>query len=410
MLSDMTRHDNGLACETSTGDRFRVVRLANGLGLDAHRAAWQDLAAAACEPNVFYEPWLLEPAIASLRGDSTLEIVLVYEEDSGRAGRLCGLFPLERQAADRRRPLARLALWKHLHCFSCTPLIRAEAGPATLEAFFHWLGHGDVSARWMAFDHVGLDGPFARMLAAELSRRGARALQLERFERAFVETSESADAYLRAAMTGKRRREVERHARKLGELGAMQIRMLTPDDGDILEAWLDDFLALEASGWKGRDRSAIACRSDEQRFFRAAARGAFEANRLMMLAIDLDGRPIAMKCNFLTPPAFAGGFAYKIAFDEAFGRHSPGVVLEFENLHRIHTEPRLDWMDSCAKADHPMLDRMWRERRAVGDLLVSTGRPGGEVGLRIFEAMRRLKRHGRSARGSKPAEKAMETT
>jgi CelD/BcsL family acetyltransferase involved in cellulose biosynthesis len=410
MINDTTLHDDGLGYETSTGDRLRVVRLANGRGLDAHRAAWRDLAEAACEANVFYEPWLLEPAIASLRGNSNLEIVLVYEDDGGRTGRLCGLFPLERQAADRRRPLARLALWKHLHCFSCTPLIRAEVGPATLEAFFHWLGHGDVSARWMAFDHVGLDGPFARLLAAELARRGARALQLERFERAFIETSESADVYLRAAMTGKRRREVERHARKLGELGSMQIRVLTPEDGEFLEAWLDEFLTLEASGWKGRDGSAIACRSDEKRFFLAAARGAFASNRLMMLAIDLDGRPIAMKCNFLTPRAFAGGFAYKIAFDEAFGRHSPGVVLEFENLHRIHTEPRLAWMDSCAKADHPMLDRMWRERRVVGDLLVSTGRPGGEVGLRIFDAMRRLKQRGTSARGSEPARTDTETT
>lgn len=391
MASETICHEPALAYEASTGEKLRIVCLPNGEGLAAHRDAWWDLSASACEGNVFYEPFLLEPAIAELRAGAALEIVLIYQDGNGRAGRLCGLFPLERRRPDRHRPLPSLALWKHVHCFLCTPLVRADVGAATLEAFSHWLRRGDVSAQWMAFEHIGMDGPFARLLDAELDRRGARSIELERFERALVETDESADVYLRAAMSGKRRREVERHQRKLDADGGLQFRMLAPGDGEALECWLDEFLALESSGWKGRSGTAITSRPEERSFFRSAARSAFESGRLMMLAMDVAGRPVAMKCNFLTDAAQAGGFAFKIAFDEALSRHSPGVVLEFENLERIHTAPRLAWMDSCAKVDHPMLDRMWRQRRVIADVLTPTGRAGGSLGLRAFEGLRRAK-------------------
>ena len=34
-------------------------------------------------------------------------------------------------------------------------------------------------------------------------------------------------------------------------------------------------------------------------------------------------------------------------------------------------------VDSCATADHPMIDHIWRERLALADLLVRVGPDGG---------------------------------
>ena len=51
-------------------------------------------------------------------------------------------------------------------------------------------------------------------------------------------------------------------------------------------------------------------------------------------------------------------------FNETWGRFSPGVLLQLENL-KILDEPRIDWMDSCAVEDHPMIDSLWRERRNI---------------------------------------------
>jgi hypothetical protein len=68
-----------------------------------------------------------------------------------------------------------------------------------------------------------------------------------------------------------------------------------------------------------------------------------------------------MLVNFLTPP---GSFSFKTVFDESYARFSPGVLIQLENL-KILDDPRIAWMDSCAAEDHPMIDSLWTERRAI---------------------------------------------
>jgi hypothetical protein len=91
-------------------------------------------------------------------------------------------------------------------------------------------------------------------------------------------------------------------------------------------------------------------------------KGSLEAGRLEFQRLDLDGRAIAMLVNFLTPP---GSWSFKIAFDEDLARFSPGVMIELENLPRVLGHPDIDWMDSCAAENHPMIDKLWRERREI---------------------------------------------
>ena len=59
-----------------------------------------------------------------------------------------------------------------------------------------------------------------------------------------------------------------------------------------------------------------------------------------------------MLATFLTPP---GAFSFKTTFDEAFARFSPGVLLQRENLELL-ARPSIEWTDSCADMDHPMID------------------------------------------------------
>ena len=66
--------------------------------------------------------------------------------------------------------------------------------------------------------------------------------------------------------------------------------------------------------------------------------------------------------------------AIKTAFDERFARFSPGVLLQRENL-AILERPDIAWTDSCAAADHPMIDHIWRERRAIARLSIAIGGP-----------------------------------
>ena len=76
-----------------------------------------------------------------------------------------------------------------------------------------------------------------------------------------------------------------------------------------------------------------------------------------------------MLATFLTPP---GAFSFKTAFDERYARLSPGVLLQIENLRMLENDGIL-WSDSCASADHPMIDHLWRERRGIGRLSIAIG-------------------------------------
>ena len=146
---------------------------------------------------------------------------------------------------------------------------------------------------------------------------------------------------------------------RLGELGTVATRRLGP--GDDLTPWCDAFLALERSGWKGAVGSALGSSDGSEHFFRDAVAGARAAGRLEMLRLDVGERPIAMLVNFLSPP---GAFSFKIAFDEAYARFSPGVLIEIENL-AVLGRGDIAWMDSCAVEDHPMINSLWGERRTI---------------------------------------------
>ena len=133
--------------------------------------------------------------------------------------------------------------------------------------------------------------------------------------------------------------------------------------------WIEDFLALEHSGWKGAQGSALASHQATARMFREALFGAAGRGRLERLTLSLDDEPIAMLANFITPP---GAYSYKTAFDERFARYSPGVLVQRENLALLDRRG-IAWCDSCAAADHPMIDHIWRERRPVGRLSIAIG-------------------------------------
>ncbi len=65
---------------------------------------------------------------------------------------------------------------------------------------------------------------------------------------------------------------------------------------------------------------------------------------------------------------------WKIAYDEAHARSSPGVQLSLDLTEQFLADESLARVDSCATADHPMIDHLWRERLALTDLLIAPSR------------------------------------
>lgn len=139
---------------------------------------------------------------------------------------------------------------------------------------------------------------------------------------------------------------------------------------DDVARWTEDFLGLEASGWKGSRGSAMACTEASRRFARAVFAGAFARGRLLMLGLDFDGRPIARRCAFT---AGEGSFAWKTGFDERFAEFCPGILAERDNLRDFEALRGIEWMDSFTAADNLLFNRLWQDRRTVETLLIGAG-------------------------------------
>jgi GNAT acetyltransferase-like protein len=359
-----------------------------------YAAAWDDLAAAAIEPNPFYESWMLVPAIAPYTVGRDVRFVLFFATDEAHPQKpkvLCGLFPLEisnrYKGLSRKLPVRTLSLWKHKYCYLCTPLVRAGYEQQCLEAFLDWLARDGAGCQLMEFRSIGSEGSFHRALVDEFNRRGTLSFVSECFTRAMFRPARDPDDYIRKAISGDHKKSFRRLQRRLGEQGNLQYVSLGPDDDP--RSWIEEFLKLEAISWKGKQARALVSQAADQAYFEEVAMEAFRRGRMMMMAARLDGRAIAHKCNFLAAP---GSFAFKIAYDEEYARYSPGVLLEFENIRRLHQMPEIEWMDSCSNRGNSMINRIWTERLTIKDVVIGTGRGAGELWVSLMPFLKWLNR------------------
>jgi len=334
---------------------------------------WDALAQWAASPNPFFESWFLLPALEAFDPAGRVRLLRVTAD-----GNLAGLIPIARETRYYRHKLPQWCGWTHANCFLGAPLVARGLERPFWRALFAW---ADDHARGALFLHLGampLDGALHEALGVVLAEQRRAAALVHREERALLRSALSPDAYLEQALTGKKRKELRRQHNRLSELG--ELRFERRDDAQGIDQWIEAFLRLEAAGWKGKAGSALAAQADTSALFERALSGAAQRGRLERLTLSLNGAPIAMLANFITPP---GAFSFKTAFDEDYARFSPGVLLQRENLALLEREG-IEWCDSCASAGHPMIDHFWRERRAIGRISIAIG---GGVRRSVFRAI-----------------------
>ena len=328
------------------------------------RAAWDELAEAAAEPNPFFESWYLIPSLERFdkAGGSS---ILCFTE----GGALRGLMPVARRQDYQGWPLAHVGNWLHPNMFFGTPLVAPGAEIRFWRAVLGWADANPALSLFLHLNQLALDGPVYAALVSVLDADRRPWGVVQRRERALLASDLDAEAYLSKWLPARKRKDLDRRFRRLAELGDIDFKWETGSDGVM--RWIDDFLALEASGWKGDAGSALACDAATAALFRESLVGAANRERLVRLSLRLNQRPIAMLSTFLTPP---GAFGFKTAFDEGYSPFSPGFLLEREFLTALRRFD-IDWCDSCAAADHSVMNRIWHERRPVGRVSIAIGGP-----------------------------------
>lgn len=320
--------------------------------------AWQKLARNASEPNIFHEHWMLGPALRHFPTHAELGLFLLWA-GAPHESDLLGLLPVGPSWQLGRWPVPFVQNWSHHNSFLGTPLVRSG-----FEEWFWTALLEELDAKnWPGFLHIrglAIGGPLDRALRSVCAGQKRRCDLVFSEARALLESDLDAEGYYTKTVRSKKRKELRRQAKRLGEMGAVTFSCQTDNAG--LDEWINDFLKLERGGWKGQEGSALDCSADTRGFFCEALAGAARCGQLERHDLRLDGKPLAMLVNFRSPP---GSFSFKTAFDDAYSRFSPGVLLQLENL-KILEQPDIDWMDSCAAEDHPMIDSLWSGRRHIG--------------------------------------------
>ena len=354
----------------------------------SQQPAWEVLAKNAVEPNVFYEPWMFLPAILNFDADKPLSCVFVYRRDPRpkQPPLLCGFFPFEQRRTLKGLPIASLRLWDHPYLSLCTPLVHRDWTRETLHHLFDWV-IGEARYGLVDLPQIHGEGPFHQALLDVMRERRMLSYVEESHTRALIRRGLDAESYGAAAMNHLSRKEWRRQRKRLAEQGTLETRILGPA-ADV-DGWIEQFLELEASGWKGKQKTALALSHADGAFFRSIAHNAYARGQLHMLGLFLDDMPIAMKCNFL---AGDGGYTFKIAFDESYAKYSPGVQLELDNIADVHRRPNLQWLDSCSIPEHFMINRLWKEKRVIQRVLVATSRWSGNGVIGLLPMLRALKR------------------
>ncbi|HKM88786.1 MAG TPA: GNAT family N-acetyltransferase [Xanthobacteraceae bacterium] len=343
--------------------------------LDSIAGEWRELAEGALEPNVFYEPAFALAAAPVFGRDAGA--VLVWSRTKPR--RLLGFFPalIERRRYGFNLPV--LVGLTHPYDPLAVPLVEREAAEPVIAA---WLAHlaGDAALPgFLLLPFLPEVGAFAVALDAILERAQMPAADFNRQRRALLAPSGDRSLYIEQAVGQHQHKELRRHWRRLGETGAVLFTEAT--EPSAVAAAMEDFFALEASGWKGRAGTATAGHNDLRRFIRTAVCGLAAEGKASIHRILVDGRAIAAT---ITLRSGRCGWFWKIAYDEAFARFSPGVMLTMVLTDELLDDMTIERTDSCATPNHPMINHLWRERLALCNRLVAL-RPQAP-----FSAVRRL--------------------
>jgi len=325
--------------------------------LIAETGAWQALIGRVLEPNVFLEPGFILPLLQNTDVYSRLRFLAVWLENASTP-RLIGLFPFFKP---RFKYGVLLNSATTAHSPLGTPLLDRDHAGTALQAFCDGLRQQFPLAAGFHLPFLPVEGSAFLAMAAFAKATGREISFTHRFARAGLFSSLDAQSLV----SSKRRKFYRQQRHQLEKLGSVTYERAA--DPQQLALASEEFLALEAEGWKGRRHTAFLSSPSQSAFFRASIKHLALQGKCRIDSLRLDGRPIAM--GIVLKSGDQAAF-WKTCFDERFAWLSPGAQLTLELTQSQLADPAVSLTDSCAVPDHPMINHIWRQRIDMADVLL----------------------------------------
>ncbi len=181
-------------------------------------AAWSDCAARSLEPNPFFEPAWLLPALEHLGAADAPVLVLVERNGSVECCLPLGEVGIDEEACGdgpRRSSLTTMVAPDALALG--TPLVTEQGGGEAAACAVAELVHEALrrGAELVDMEWVGCAGPVARLLHDAAAEQGVALVEFDSWERAFLRRRAGEEAYWLANIGKHRRRTIRQHRNHL---------------------------------------------------------------------------------------------------------------------------------------------------------------------------------------------------
>ena len=318
----------------------------------------------AMEPNVFFSGRFLAPAMPRL-DDRQIRVALIRDQGESRS-RLRLLMPFSVEKPGFSVGPSIIRVWSNPFGPLGTPLVDAEDAAETIDNLLEGFARKESGLpSVLVVPDMRLNGNFSVLAKAIALSRNLPVDVTGQFERPMLQSFLDGEAYLKQSITPGHLREMKRQWRQLEKLGTLTYNVAR-QPYEIRQR-MEEFLALEASGWKGTKRTAMVIDRYRAAFAREAITNLAEADAVRIHTLDLDGKAIASMVVFLMN---GEAYTWKTAYNEAYSRFSPGKLLVMRLTEWHLDDANILRTDSCAVPDHPIMSRLWEEREEMGTLVI----------------------------------------
>jgi CelD/BcsL family acetyltransferase involved in cellulose biosynthesis len=236
-------------------------------------------------------------------------------------------------------PVRKLRAAANAHTFRVNPLCHSSADPRLLADAI--LSSIEKNVVWDVLELPSVPDPgFGEYLELAAQNRGLATLSADTAGSMFIPLDHGAggDQPWFAALSSRMRSKLRKHlqlAQK--QLGAVRLQRMRDPDSHYLEL----FYKIEASGWKGRSHTAIACHRQTRRFYDSIAASFSQTGSFYLDILWAGEKPVAGSFGVTYRHSF---LPLKWCYDEQFEHFTPGNLLVAELL-------RAAWQDGCRVFD-----------------------------------------------------------
>ncbi|KZK99755.1 MULTISPECIES: GNAT family N-acetyltransferase [unclassified Pseudovibrio] len=322
---------------------------------------WRQLSQQALEPNPFFSSSFVS-AFNAHKANGSIKLLLALDPSGTKAHaalpvvmvRRGLLFKLPSTLAGDYGPLGTL-------------LLSEEATPATLNKLLETACNLSWTKTLILPFH-GTDGPTYESLECALKTHGWEKQVASKEDRAFQLSGNEGRASFDALKKRSSWKGAFKNQRRLEKEGSLSFSML--ETSKDIQAGLEDFLKLEAAGWKGKQGTALLSRAPDAAFTRELVSKSGEADNIRIGQLRLDDKLIATNILLREQGRI---FGWKTTFDESLAKFSPGQLLIYFSTQKLLEDPEFSGADSLSTPDNQMANKAWTSRFPYATVFIGKG-------------------------------------